>query len=148
MFLLDTNVLSALRRQGRHPEVARWLDAQRISDLYVSVVTIGEIERGIVLQQTRNPSFAGDLAHWLDRVISRYGDRILPVDTATARRWGQLSGEPGHAGADLLIAATALEHGLTVVTRNTRHLEPTGVAVLNPFAADDDTGDTATRAPL
>jgi predicted nucleic acid-binding protein len=68
----------------------------------------------------------------LDRVLGWYGDRILPVDVALARRWGQLSATLGHDGADLLIAATALEHGLTVVTRNMRHFEPTGVAVLNP----------------
>lgn len=139
MFLLDTDVLSALRRQDRNPDVTRWIGAQRITDLYLSVVTIGEVERGIVRQRTRDPSFARDLAAWLDRVTSRYGDRVLPIDMATARRWGQLSGDLGHAGADLLIAATALEHGLTVVTRNTRHFEPTGVAVLNPFVAGGGT---------
>ena len=133
MFLLDTDVLSALRRQDRNPDVTRWISAQRITDLYLSAITIGEVERGIVRQRTRDPSFARELAGWLDRVTSRYGDRILPIDMPTARRWGQLSGDLGHAGADLLIAATALEHGLTVVTGNTRHFEPTGVAVLNPF---------------
>ena len=70
---------------------------------------------------------------WLDRVLAWYGDRILPVDTTTARRWGQLSATLGYESADLLIAATALEHGLTVVTRNVRHFEPTGVPTLNPF---------------
>ena len=136
MYLLDTDVLSALRRRERDPAVARWLDSQRTTDLYLSVVTVGEIERGIVRQRRRDPAFAEALAGWLDRVLAWYGDRVLGVDLPTARRWGQLSGALGHEGADLLIAATALEHGLTVVTGNTRHFEPTGVAVLNPFAAD------------
>ena len=132
MFLLDTDVMSALRRRDRNPETVRWVDGQRTADLYLSVVTVGEIERGITQQQLHNPSFARDLSVWLDRVLVWYGDRILPVDTGTARRWGQLSATIGHDSANLLIAATALERGLTVITRNVRHFEPTGVAVLNP----------------
>ena len=108
------------------------MEQQRTADLHISVVTVGEIEHGIAQQQRDNPSFARDLGLWLDRVLSLYGDRILPVDVATARRWGQLSARIGHDGPDLLIAAAAIEHGLTVVTRNVRHFEPTGVAVLNP----------------
>ena len=133
MFLLDTDVLSALRRRDRNPEIVRWVEAQRTSDLYMSVVTVGEIERGVTQQQQRNPSFSRELALWLDRVLAWYSDRILSVDSATARRWGQLSATLGHDGADLLIAATALEHGLTVVTRNVRHFEPTGVPTLDPL---------------
>ena len=133
-FLLDTDVLSALRRRERNPATARWVEAQRTADLYLSVVTVGEIERGITQQQRNDPSFAQELAYWLDRVLAWYGDRILPVDSATARRWGRLSATIGHEGADLIIAATALEHGLTVVTRNVRHFEPTGVPVVNPSA--------------
>ncbi len=133
MFLLDTDVLSALRSRERHPGAVRWVETQRTADLYISVVTVGEIERGITRQQPRDPSFAGELALWLDRVLAWYSDRILIVDADTARRWGRLSATLGHDGADLLIAATALEHGLTVVTRNARHFEPTGVPTLNPF---------------
>lgn len=133
MFLIDTDVLSALRRRDRHPEVVRWLQAQRTADLYLSAVTVGEIERGIARQQRRAPSFARELSLWLDRVLAWYGDRILDVDVPTARRWGRLSGDLGHDRADLIIAATALEHGLTVVTRNVRHFEPTGVPVFNPY---------------
>ena len=133
MFLLDTDVLSALRRRERNPAAVRWVETQRTADLYISAVTVGEIERGITQQQPRNPSFAGELALWLDRALAWYSDRILLVDAATARRWGRLSATLGRDGADLLIAATALEHGLTVVTRNVRHFEPTGVPTLNPF---------------
>ena len=134
MFLLDTDVLSALRRRDRNQGTVRWVEAQRTSDLHLSVVTVGEIERGIIQQKRREPSFAQELSLWLDRILAWYSDRIIPVDVATARRWGQLSATLGHDGADLLIAATALEHGLTVVTRNVRDFEPTGVPTLNPFA--------------
>ena len=136
MFLMDTDILSALRRCHRHPDAVRWLDAQRTVDLHLSVVTIGEVERGITQQSRRNPAFAEELGRWLDRVLGWYGDRILPVTLPVERRWGQLSATLGHGGADLLIAATALEHGLMVVTRNARHFEPTGVQVLNPFGGD------------
>ena len=133
MYLVDTDILSALRRRDRHPDAAQWLEAQRTVDLHLSVVTIGEIERGITQQRQRNPAFAAELANWVGRVLAWYGDRILPVDLPTARRWGQLCATLGHQSADLLIAATALERGLTVVTRNVRDFEPTGVPVLNPF---------------
>ena len=131
MYLIDTDVLSALRRRDRNPAIVRWIESQRITDLYLSVITIGEIERGIEQQRRHNPDFARDLSGWLDRMLDWYGNRILPVDTTTARRWGQLSAELGHESADLLIASTALEHGLTVATRNVRHFEPAGVAVVD-----------------
>ncbi len=95
---------------------------------------MGEIQRGIVQQERRDPSFARELAVWLSKVLSWYGDRILPFDVPAAQRWGQLSGSLGHDSVDLMIAATALEHGLAVVTRNVRHFEPTDVQVFNPFS--------------
>lgn len=133
MYLLDTNVVSALRRPERHPAPSRWLKNQRASGVYLSVVTLGEMERGIVRQITRDPGFAAELAQWFERTLAWFADRILPIDVATARRWGRLSASIGNQDVDLLIAATALEHGLTVVTRNVRHFEPAGVRVLNPF---------------
>jgi hypothetical protein len=96
-------------------------------------VTIGEIERGIEQQQRLNPEFAASLTAWLDVVLRTYEGRILPVDIAVARRWGRLSQQIGNRGLDLAIAATALEHGLTVVTRNVSDFERTGVSVLDPF---------------
>ena len=138
MFLIDTDILSVLRRRDRHAGVVQWLEARRTVDLHLSVITIGEIERGISQQRQRNPAFAADLAGWLDRVLGWYGDRILAVELPVARRWGQLSAMLGHGGADLLIAATALEHGLTVVTRNVSDFEPTGVPVLNPFTPGNE----------
>ena len=133
MYLLDTNVVSALRRLDRNPEVGQWVETQRTADLHLSVVTVGEIERGIAQQLRHNPAFAADLALWLDQILRWYSSRILAFDLPTARRWGLLSATLGHDSADLLLAATALEHGLTVVTRNVRDFEPTGVPVLNPF---------------
>lgn len=133
MFLLDTVILSELRRKDRNRGVTSWIAKQRGTDLYVSVVTVGEIERGIRRQESINPQFATELSKWLDRMLTLYRDRILGVDIATSRRWGRLSGTLGHDGADLMIAATALEHGLAVVTRNVRHFESTGVTVIDPF---------------
>jgi hypothetical protein len=132
-YLLDTVILSELRKKNRNAAVVGWLKTVKASDLYLSVLTVGEVERGIVSQERLNPPFAQELSTWLDAVGRSYGDRILPVTPSIARRWGRLAGEIGHSGVDLLIAATALEHGLTVVTRNVLHFEPTGAPVLNPF---------------
>jgi len=132
-YLLDTDILSSMRRKQRDANLQNWLHTLSSSDVYLSVVTIGEIERGIIQQKRINPDFANDLQHWLDVILSRYESRILPLTINIARRWGQLSGELGHTSADLMIAATALEHNLTVATRNTRHFEPTQVKLLNPY---------------
>ena len=133
MYLIDTMVLSELRLRQRDPGVVAWVSSQRQEDCFLSVVSIGEIERGIARKRSSDERFATQLAGWLDQLLRLYGDRLLPVDVAVARRWGQLSAEIGHDSADLLIAATALECGLTVVTRNLRHFTPTGVQILNPW---------------
>jgi toxin FitB len=135
MFLLDTVVLSELRkpRRRRSHNLVQWIEPVPSQDLFVSVVTIGELERGIERQRTVNSSFADQLAAWLDIILRTYQDRIILIDVAIARRWGRLSHLIGNKGLDLAIAATALEHGLTVVTRNVSDFERTGVPVLNPF---------------
>ncbi|MCS3725790.1 type II toxin-antitoxin system VapC family toxin [Bradyrhizobium betae] len=133
MFLLDTVTLSELRRTRRNPSVVAWMERQRTPDLFLSVVSIGEIERGIARQRAADPSFADALAAWLDRLLALYGAQILPFDLQTARRWGTLSAALGNESADLMIAATALEHGLTVVTRNVSDFKPAGVRIVNPF---------------
>jgi toxin FitB len=134
MFLIDTVTLSELRRRQRDAKVVKWFERQRAADLFLSVISIGEIERGIARQRAVDPAFAGALAEWLDRVLTLYGERVVPFDLRSARRWGVLSAALGNDSADLMIAATALEHGLTVVTRNVSDFEPSGVAVVNPFS--------------
>lgn len=133
IYLLDTNVLSALRRPDRAPQVAAWLRGKPEQDLYLSVITLGEIARGIAQQQGRNPGFAADLQHWLDRSLLIFADRLLEFGAEDARIWGRLSHQIGHSGADLMIAATALRHGATVVTGNTADFIATGVLLENPF---------------
>jgi hypothetical protein len=132
-FLLDTVVLSELRKAKPSRKVLQWIKAQKAESLFISVVSIGEIERGIERARKSDAVFAGELERWLETLISQYADRILAVSANTARLWGRLSAKLGHDGADLLIAATALSHGATVVTRNVKHFAPTGVRVLDPF---------------
>jgi len=132
-FLLDTDILSAIRRKQRDQNLEKWLLSINSLDVYISVVTIGEVERGITQQRRNNPAFAEDLQRWLDTILQRYQQRILPLSISIAQRWGRLSGELGHNSADLMIAATALEHNLIVATRNTRHFEPTQVSLINPY---------------
>lgn len=133
MLILDTNVISGLRPPERAPELVTWLARQNDADLYLSVVTLGEIERGIARQDLLDPGFARDLRDWMTRTMQLFADRLLPVDAQSARIWGQLSAQLGHAGADLLIAATALRHDAVVVTRNVSDFLPTGCRVENPF---------------
>jgi len=133
MFLLDTMVISEIRKNTPDAGVLRWLSKQRDDQLFLSVVTLGEIERGIEKQRKAMPAFADELAAWLESLTRLYADRILSITPSIALRWGRLSAQLGHDGADLLIAATALVHGLTVATRNTNHFEPAGVSLFNPF---------------
>jgi predicted nucleic acid-binding protein len=126
MYLLDTVAFSELFRRRPHPGFVRWLSDKSEDLLFLSVVTIGEVEKGIERQRQREPIFAEALLAWLERSVGTYADRIL-------RRWGKLGGRLGRDDIDVLIAATALEHELIVATRNVRHFAPTGVAVENPF---------------
>lgn len=133
MYIIDTNVISAVRRPERAPRVAAWLRGKAEQDLFLSVITLGEIQRGIHQQEARDPGFALDLRAWLDRTVLLFSDRLLPFGADDARIWGRLSAEIGHNGADLMIAASALRHGAVVVTGNVSDFVPTGVAVENPF---------------
>jgi len=133
MWLLDTMVISELRKRTPDPNVVVWLSSAPEKSLFLSVVTISEIQRGIALQRNKDVSFAERLQYWLDGMMRNYGDRVLPVTPEIACRWGELTAHVGHDGADVMIAATALQHGLSVVTRNERHFSPFSVPVFNPY---------------
>lgn len=133
IYILDTNVISAVRRGGRAPQVADWLRQKPEESLYLSAITLGEIARGIRRQEKLNPAFAEDLSAWLSRTVTLFSDRILPFGPAEAQIWGRLSQDLGHDGADLMIAATALAQGATVVTGNIADFQPTGCLLENPF---------------
>ena len=137
MYLLDTVVISELRKRQPAPTVVQWLSQRSESELFLSVLTIGEVQRGIAAKRQDDPVFADVLSVWLDALLRNFGDRILPVSTEVARLWGDLSWRAKHNGADVLIAATASTRGLVVVTRNVRHFEPLGVNVFNPFEVTD-----------
>jgi predicted nucleic acid-binding protein len=134
MYLLDTVILSELRKHRRDAGVVAWIGSVAPGDLSLSAVTIAEIELGIERQRVVDPAFAQELARWLDVTLRAYGERILPLTVTIARRWGRLAAQIANRDLDLAIAATALEHGLTVVTRNVSDFARAGVATVNPFA--------------
>ena len=132
MFLLDTNVVSELRRTKPHGSVLAWLNATPESELFISAVTLGEIQRGIELTKEQNPVKALELAQWADRLAVT--QNILPMDGRTFRTWARLMHHKSDAlFEDAMIAATALVHQLTVVTRNTRDFAAFQVPLLDPF---------------
>lgn len=138
MYLLDTNVVSELRkvRSGKaHASVARWAEQTRTSELFISVVSVQELEIGVLLKERKDEAQGRLLRTWLDQhVLPAFADRILPVDTAVARTSAKLHVPDPRPVRDTLIAATALVHGLTVVTRNLADFSPTGVSTLDPWS--------------
>ena len=137
MFLLDTNVVSELRkvRLGKaDAQVAHWADSIDATDLYLSVISIQELEIGVLLAERRDPLQGAVFRAWLNaHVLPAFTGRILVIDTAVAQRSARLHVPDPRPVRDALIAATALVHGMTVVTRNVADFEPTGVSVLNPW---------------
>jgi hypothetical protein len=137
MFILDTNVLSELRkvRAGKaDAHVARWSDSTNAIELYLSVITLQELEIGVLLAERRDPAQGSMLRSWLDhRVLPAFDGRILAVDTAVVIRSAKLHVPDPHPFRDGLIAATALVHGMTLVTRNVDDFAATGAVLLNPW---------------
>lgn len=137
MFLLDTNVISELRKAragkaDRH--VMSWAQTASAGSLFLSAIVVHELEMGTLLTERRDPAQGAILRAWLDEhVLPAFGDRILPIDTAVARRSAVLHVPDPRPFRDSLIAATALVHGLTVVTRNLSDFERMGVTLLNPW---------------
>ena len=134
MILLDTVVLSELRKTQPNPGVVAYLQAQAVGAVFLSALTLGEIEAGIERQRGPNPVFASELEQWLAVLELQFAHCILPVTPLIAKLWGRLCVHTGNKGVDNLIAATALCHNLSVVTRNVKHFQPTGVRVFDPFS--------------
>lgn len=133
-FLIDTNVLSELRKKERaDPGVRQWFANVKGDDLHLSVLVIGEVRNGIERLRRRDPVAAVSLETWLSKVETDMAERILPITSAIADRWGRLSVPDPLPVIDALLAATALTHDLTLVTRNVADVERTGVRLLNPF---------------
>ncbi len=137
MFVLDTNVVSELRkvRLGKaNKHVAKWADSVDAAALYVSAITIQELEIGILLAERRDPAQGAMFRAWMDNhVLPAFAGRILPIDTAVAQRSARLHVPDPRPVRDALIAATALVHGMAVATRNVADFAPTGVRTVNPW---------------
>jgi predicted nucleic acid-binding protein len=139
MFILDTNVVSELRkvRSGKADKyVAQWADSVDAADLFISAITVQELEIGVLLAERKDPAKGAMLRAWLDsHVMSAFAGRVLPVDTAVARQSAKLHVPDPQSLRDSFIAATALVHGMIVVTRNVADFTETGVNIINPWEA-------------
>lgn len=135
-WLVDTNILSELRKGDRANDGVRtWFAETEDADLFTSVLVVGELRRGVESIRRRDAVAAIALDQWLSGLAAGFGDRILPVDRPVAERWGRLNVPDPLPTVDGLLAATALEHDLILVTRNTRDVQRTGVRVLDPTGA-------------
>ena len=133
-YLLDTNVVSELRKPRPHGAVLAWLQSLDDSQLYLSAVTVGEIQAGIELTREQDPAKASEIETWLDQLAASYN--ILPMSAEVSRAWARLMHRKSDTlYEDAMIAATALSHGLTVASRNVTDFQALGMAVLNPFEA-------------
>jgi toxin FitB len=134
-YLLDSNIVSELRKRERaDPRVREWFSGVDDMELYLSVLTLGEIRRGIESIQRRDRTRALALNRWFHALVTGYEARLLPVDQTVADVWGRMNARATLPAVDSLLAATAQVHGLTLVTRNIRDVMRTGVACFNPFA--------------
>ena len=133
-FLLDTNVISELRKGERaNARVLAWFNDVADEEIHLSVLAIGELRRGVESVRKRDPVQAAALDRWVGRLAVNHAERILPVDGPVADRWGRLASARVASVIDTLMAATAIEHGLVLVTRNVKDVAWTGVSYLDPF---------------
>jgi toxin FitB len=132
-YLLDTNVLSETRRKQPDELVMSFISAAEPTSLYFSVLTLGELRKGVALKKRTDSEAADRLASWVDGLESSFADRIVGIDAATATLWGELSAQRPRPVIDTLLAATALSHGLTFVTRNTDDIKDVNLKVVNPW---------------
>ncbi len=137
-YLIDTNIISELRKPAdrRNPGVTQWFSNADPDTLYLSVLVVGEIRRGIESKRANDPSQAIALEAWLDRIIQGYSDRVLPIDFETVQLWGRAQSIRPFPVIDGLLAATAQAHGMTLVTRNVGDLDgwPAVDLLVNPFS--------------
>ena len=136
-YLLDTNVLSEVRRPRGDAGVKRWISSVPTEDLYLSVLTLGEVRRGIGLLSRRDPVQANVYEAWLVTVLRDYADQVLPVDAEAAEEWGRMNVSDPISIVDGFMAATAKVKNMIFVTRNTADVARTGVRLLNPFDASE-----------
>ena len=133
-YLLDTNIISEIRKGPRcHPNVAAWYSNIEEESLYLSVLVLGEIRKGVEGLRDRDAGKANELDLWLEQLQTSFQSQILPVDTAISQEWGRLSSLHTVPVIDGLLAATATAHRLVLVTRNTRDFADLGIQLLNPF---------------
>jgi hypothetical protein len=133
-YLVDTNVISELRkREKADPALQAWFASVADEEIFLSVLTVGEIRRGIERIRRRDPAAATALDRWLDRVVDMHRDRLVPVDRLVAEEWGRMNVPDPLPVIDGLLAATAKVTGLTLATRNVGDVERTGVDLVNPF---------------
>jgi toxin FitB len=135
-YLLDTNVLSETRRPRPNANVLRWFERVASDELYLSVLVLGEVRQGIERLRRRDPARADEIEAWLDVLERVYADRVAPITTEVAEEWGRLNARKALPVVDTLLAATARVHGWTLVTRNRKDVEATGVPLLDPFTPD------------
>jgi predicted nucleic acid-binding protein len=132
-YLFDTNFVSEVRKRRPNPGVVTFLRETKPDHSFVSAMTIGELRKGVAARRVRDVQAADEIAQWIDRLEADFAGRILPVDRAVARIWGELSAARPLPVVDTLIAATALAHDLTLVTRNVRDMAIGGIDLMNPW---------------
>jgi hypothetical protein len=133
-YLIDTNVISEIRKGDRcNPNVGAWYTAIDDADIYLSVLVVGEIRKGIERARARDPRRARALETWLSTVCESFSDRLLPVDQPVAEEWGRMSAQRSMPAIDALLAATAKVHGMSLATRNLSDVAGLGADVVDPF---------------
>ncbi|MBO0839779.1 MAG: type II toxin-antitoxin system VapC family toxin [Sciscionella sp.] len=132
-YLIDTNVISELRRDVPNSGVSSWFSGVADDEIYLSVLTLGEIRQGIEKLRIRKDRRAGKFEKWLNSLLKLYADRIIPIDSSVTDIWGKINAKHRIPVVDGLLAATAMAHGWTLVTRNVKDFARTGALVHNPF---------------
>ena len=133
-FLLDTNIVSEMRRRIRNPRLSHWIESVAPDDLWISALTLGEIVKGMEMVSRRDTAAAAALGRWFDHLRAAFAQRTIGIDGAIAETWGRLAAIRPRPVVDGLLAATAITHEVTLVTRNARDFEGLGVGLLDPWS--------------